>query len=98
MYFLAVVGNAAERVSHPHSCSWFQVQLEGKMFDEPADPTNYTFTLIRVSLSGCQETEPIAQFISCLWDSFCWINDSKPVVKEAILPSAGEVTAFHEPF
>lgn len=29
----------------------------GKMFVEPADPTNYTFTLIRFSLSGYQETE-----------------------------------------
>lgn len=70
----------------------------GKLFVEPADPTNYTSTLTRFSLSGCQKTECIAQFIPRLWDSFCWINDSKPAVKEAILPSAGEVTALHEPF
>lgn len=70
----------------------------GKIFVEPADATNYTSTLIRFSLSGCQETEHVAQFIPHLWDSFCWTNDSKPAVKEAILPSAGEVTALREPF
>lgn len=39
--------------------------VEEERFVKPADPINYTFTLIRFSLSGCQETEHIAQFI-------CW--------------------------
>lgn len=34
----------------------------------------------------------------CLWDSSRWINDCEPAAEEAILASAGEVTAPPEPF
>lgn len=57
----------------------------GKMFVEPADQTNYTFTLIRFSLSGYQETEiyslSVGQILLNKWQqgsceeghpAFCW--------------------------